>query len=253
MSADPKGGDVSRFEADVDGVTFTSRGARLLGGLYQAAGESPRPTAVLIHGLPGIEPHLDIAYALRDRGWNCLYFHFRGCWGSHGEYSLAHLADDTAAAVEWLRAQPCVDAERVALVGASTGSHPALVCGAADARIRAVVGLSPVIDPTAFRFPPDMAAAFSDMLTGVTGADLVRQWNALPPLWEAIDRFGPRPVLLVAAGNDAIFPMADYAARIAAHAHVRCLERAGSDHAFSSCRPWLVATVCDWLVETVGT
>jgi hypothetical protein len=25
---------------------------------------------------PGIEKHLDIAYALRDSGWNCLYFHF---------------------------------------------------------------------------------------------------------------------------------------------------------------------------------
>jgi hypothetical protein len=39
-------------------------------------------TAILIHGLPGIEKRLDIAYGLRDLGWNCLYFHFRGCWGS---------------------------------------------------------------------------------------------------------------------------------------------------------------------------
>jgi uncharacterized protein len=244
---------VSRFVADVDGVTFTSHGARLLGGLYEGAGETPRPTAVLVHGLPGIEQHLDVAYALRDRGWNCLYFHFRGCWGSRGEYSLAHLAADTDAAVAWLRGQPCVDGDRIALIGASTGSHPALICAADDPRIAAIVGVSPVIDPTAFRFPAEMAAAFADMLTGVTGADLVRQWQALPPLWEAIEAVGPRPVLLVAAGNDEIFPMADYAAGIAAYSHVRCIERAGSDHGFSSCRPWLVATVCDWLAETVGT
>jgi hypothetical protein len=39
------------FEAGVDGVTFTSKGFKLLGGLYRAADDSPRPTAVLVHGL----------------------------------------------------------------------------------------------------------------------------------------------------------------------------------------------------------
>jgi predicted alpha/beta-fold hydrolase len=68
---------VSKFEAGLDGVTFTSKGCRLLGGFYKAAGDAPLPTAVLLHGLPGIEKHLDIAYRLRDLGWNCLYFHFR--------------------------------------------------------------------------------------------------------------------------------------------------------------------------------
>ena len=70
---------MNEFEAGLDGVTFTSKGYRLLGGFYKAAGATPRPTAVLLHGLPGIEKHLDIAYRLRDLGWNCLYFHFRGC------------------------------------------------------------------------------------------------------------------------------------------------------------------------------
>ena len=93
---------VSKSEAGLDGVTFTSKGCRLLGGFYKAAGDAPRPTAVLLHGLPGIEKHLDIAYRLRDLGWNCLYFHFRGCWGSEGAFSLAGLADDTRAAVEWI-------------------------------------------------------------------------------------------------------------------------------------------------------
>ena len=45
---------------------------------------------------------------LRDRGWNCLYFHYRGCWGSEGAYSLHHLTIDASAAVEWATAQPSV-------------------------------------------------------------------------------------------------------------------------------------------------
>jgi len=69
-----------KFEVGLDGITFMLNGKRLIGGFYKAAGDTPRPTAILIHGLPGIEKHLDIAYRLRDLGWNCLYFHFRGCW-----------------------------------------------------------------------------------------------------------------------------------------------------------------------------
>ena len=108
-----------RFEAGLDGVTFQSKGCKLLGGLYKAAGEGPRPTAVLLHGVPGVEKQLDIAYALRDLGWNCLYFHFRGSLGSEGAYSFAGLAEDTEAAVEWALRQPSVDKDRIALIGGS--------------------------------------------------------------------------------------------------------------------------------------
>ncbi len=130
---------MSRFQAGLDGVTFTSHGSRLLGGFYKAAGDAPRPTAVLLHGLPGIEKHLDIAYRLRDLGWNCLYFHFRGSWGSHGSFSLAGLVDDTRAALDWVAAQESVDADRITLIAASTGSHPAITLGASDPRVRAIV------------------------------------------------------------------------------------------------------------------
>ena len=66
------------FTAGLDGVVFYSHGSKLLGGFYRAAGETPRPTVILLHGVPGVEKNLDLAYALRDAGWNCLYFHY-GC------------------------------------------------------------------------------------------------------------------------------------------------------------------------------
>lgn len=243
---------MATFQAGVDGVTLTSQGKRLLGGFYLAAGDTPRPTAILIHGLPGIEKHLDVAYDLRNRGWNCLYFHFRGCWGSQGNYSLDGLADDTRAAVEWVLTQPSVDSERIALLGASTGSHPALLCGAADRRIRAIVGISPVIEPAAFQFQADLAGEFAGMLNGVTGQELVAQWEDLPGLSDAIARFAPRPVLLVAAGDDPIFPPSAYAATIAAFRNIQLVTKEESDHSFSAHRPWLVRTVDDWLVEKLG-
>jgi pimeloyl-ACP methyl ester carboxylesterase len=243
---------MSRFAAGLDGVTFRSMGCRLLGGFYKAAGETPRPTAVLIHGLPGVEKHLDIAYRLRDLGWNCLYFHFRGCWGSEGAYSLAGLTADTRAAVEWTLEQPSVDADRVALIGASTGSYPALLHGAADQRIRAIVGVSPVVEPRAFRFPKEMADEFAGMLQGVTGQDLLGHWDGMTSLVDSMRTFAPRRILLVAAENDNIFPPSHYVGSIAGFPHVELIRNTESDHGFSACRSWLVQTVSNWLVATLG-
>jgi alpha/beta superfamily hydrolase len=243
---------MAQFEAGLDGVAFTSNNCRLLGGLYRAGGTTHRPTAVLLHGLPGIEKHLDIAYTLRDLGWNCLYFHFRGCWGSQGDYSLAGLVDDTCAVVEWVRNHPAVDPGRIVLIGTSTGSHPALLHAATDFSIRAMVGVSPVIEPSAFGFPPAMADAFADMLNGVTGPELMSQWDGLPPLTDAIRALAPRPFLIVAAEKDDIFPPSQYVEALAPLSHVELIRHPDADHGFSSCRPWLVRTVTDWLVSRLG-
>ena len=122
--------EMSGFQNGLDAVTFNSKGRKLLGGFYRAAGSAPRPTAVLLHGTPGIEKHLDIAYRLRDLGWNCLYFHFRGSWGSEGPFSFAGLPEDAEAAVTWVLRQPPVDGDRIALVGGAMGGHAALLHGA---------------------------------------------------------------------------------------------------------------------------
>jgi len=199
-----------KFAAGLDGVAFTSNGNKLLGGFYKAAGDTPRPTAVLVHGLPGIEKHLDVAYRLRDLGWNCLYFHFRGCWGSEGTFSIAGLADDTRAAVEWVGKQPSTDTERIVLVAASTGSYPALRYAAGAPEIRAIAAISPLMDPRAFRFPREMADHFAEMLEGVTGRQLQAQWEAMGSLSNAMRAFAPRPLLMVTAENDEIFPPSHY-------------------------------------------
>ena len=79
------------------GVTFDSDGNRLVGVAYLARGREPKPTALLLHGCPGLEQNLDIATTLRDRGWNAVMFHYRGCWGSAGRYDLRTIGRDVRA------------------------------------------------------------------------------------------------------------------------------------------------------------
>jgi len=38
--------------------------------------------ARLLHGLPGYESSGDLAQSIRRAGWNVVFFHYRGTWGT---------------------------------------------------------------------------------------------------------------------------------------------------------------------------
>jgi alpha/beta superfamily hydrolase len=240
------------FAASLTGATFLSHGCKLLGGLYLGAGDGPRPTAVLLHGVPGVEKNLDLAYALRDAGWNCLYFHYRGCWGSEGVYDLGHLVDDTRAATDWLAGQPAVDTDRLALVGNSLGGYTTLAAGAADPRFKALVSICPLVEPAAAPLSDANAADYASMLAGVTPAQLQAQWAALTPIRKLAPQLAGRPTLLVTAECDELFAPAHYAGLLGALPGLTHRQITRADHSFSAQRRELVAMVVGWLNESLN-
>ncbi len=240
------------FEAGLDGVTFHSKGSKLLGGLYRAAGKSPRPTALLLHGLPGVEKNLDIAYGLREAGWNCLYFHYRGSWGSEGNYSLEDRSDDLHAATEWLMNQSCVDTDRLALIGHSAGGYLALTASALDVRYKAVVAICPLIAPLRAPLTTDIFNEFATMLNGITGDELQSQWNNLPSVETLAKRLLDRSVLLLTGRNDELFTQKHYMPLAEAVPSIEWHEFPNGDHALSLCRSELTNRTIKWLIENVG-
>lgn len=241
------------FSAGLDDVVIHSQGSKLLGGFYRGAGVGPRPTAILLHGVPGVEKNLDIAYALRDAGWNCLYFHYRGSWGSEGDYTFAGALDDVAAATEWVLAQPSVNPKRLALIGNSFGGYLALAVAAADDRFRATVSICPLIDPALDPLPAELFDEFAQMLHGVTGPELFDQWNALPSILTRNSELVNRRLLLVTGDRDELFPVSHYE-RLAAKLESLWWERvADADHALSGYRNELVVLTVDWLRRVVGS
>ena len=96
---------LSRVAPDVSSVHIVSQGKTLFGRLFSPAlesAESKAPSVFMLHGIPGTEQNFDVAYALRDAGFNCLLWHYRGCWGSDGSYSIDGLPDDIEAALRSL-------------------------------------------------------------------------------------------------------------------------------------------------------
>lgn len=235
------------FTAGLDDVVFNSHGCKLLGGLYRARGDTPRPTAILLHGVPGVEKNLDIAYALRDAGWNCLYFHYRGSWGSQGDYSFAGQLEDIRAAKEWLLGQPSVDPQRLVLIGSSMGGYMTLAAGARHPELKALVSICPLVNPASSHIADELFAAWAEMLQGVSGGDLKNQWYALPPILSLVDRLAGRAILLVSGEQDELFPPAHHRPLVEHLPGIAWRRLKEADHAFSLCRRELVEIVLGWL------
>ena len=86
--------------ARMEPLQIMSHGGTLNAVFYIASGAGPHPAVLLLHGLPGNEQNLDLAQSMRRAGWNVLTLHYRGSWGSTGQFSLLHCLEDSEAAVE---------------------------------------------------------------------------------------------------------------------------------------------------------
>lgn len=239
-----------RFEAGLTGVRFESQGDQLIGGLYLGGGEGPRPTAVLAHGVPGIEKNMDIAYALRDAGWNCLYFHYRGSWGSGGSYSFLTLGEDIGAAVRWLATHEAVDKNRLVLIGHSMGGYAALRWGTAVYPFKSLVALCPLVDGQTATLSTDAFADAAALLHGTTAAQLAQEWSTLSPISHNSAALARQPVLLITGAHDALFPPAHHQPLIDACPSITWRIMATGDHGLSRCRAEMVEVVITWLHES---
>ena len=138
-----------QFPAKIEELTFVSEGHRLSGLIYMANGPGPHPTVVLLHGFPGNEKNLDIAQVLRRAGFNVMFFHYRGAWGSEGSYQVVKGYEDALTALEFLRepdnaAKFRVDRSKLSVLGHSLGGYTALATGRRDKDLVCVGAMSPV-------------------------------------------------------------------------------------------------------------
>lgn len=125
-----------------------SGGIRLAGTLFTpTSGASPRAGVVILQGASANLRHDDLFYAdhFARAGFVVLTFDKRGNGESSGDYLAATydtLAADAAAAVEFLRAQPGVDRQRVGVWGLAQGACIAPLVAARVPSLRFIVAVS---------------------------------------------------------------------------------------------------------------
>ncbi|WP_262693551.1 alpha/beta hydrolase [Kordiimonas aquimaris] len=243
-------------------LQIESDGYMMNGHLYVANGAGPHPTIVFLHGFPGNEKNLDLAQTMRRAGFNTLYFHYRGAWGSEGEYSATHLIEDAAAAVKYLEdegraGKNRIDPNRISLIGHSLGGFTALVASIENPQIQCTVALAPANSYPRAAQITDLDALPDTFVPGLKNysyADLVRQILADKARFDFVPRMGAyksRPLLLISGLQDTVLPMETQVpiAEAAQKAKAAHFEHVTFDagHSFSSHRIGLMKHVSSWM------
>jgi uncharacterized protein len=139
----------------------------LRGRLFVPDMPGPRPAITMAHGFAGIREHgLDrFARVFADVGFVVLVHDHRGFGASDGQPRFDvdpwRQIADWRYAISYLESHPTVDAERIGLWGTSYAGGHALVLGATDRRLRAVVAQVPTIsgyEQSLRRVAPDQVA-----------------------------------------------------------------------------------------------
>jgi len=243
-----------------------SHGAKLYSVIYIASGPGPHPTVLMLHGFPGNEKNLDLAYSIRRAGWNVLVPFYRGAWGSGGTFSFTNALEDAQSSIDFLLAPENVkrfrvDPARIVLVGHSMGGFVAAYATAHEPKVFAVALISPAnLGPASARQranDPKFWERWNDnasRLVGTTAQQLVQEVDNDSAKWNytnCVPLLKNRPVLILEADDRNTSDnqeLANYLRRAGdtkvAEAHMQ------TDHPFSDHRIAMQAAVVNWL-ETI--
>jgi pimeloyl-ACP methyl ester carboxylesterase len=249
------------FPAAMEAPDIISHGARLNAVFYLASGAGPHPVVLLLHGFPGNEQNMDLAYAIRRAGWNVLVPHYRGSWGSAGTFSFSNAIEDTQAAVQFLR-EPAnaqnyrTDASKIVIVGHSMGGFLGSYATAHDPAILGVAMISAWnLGPAAARPESEQRTksfhSASPRLAGTTPEGMLAEAKQNAAKWNYIDwapALKTRSVLVIES-SDGNVPdnkaMAE-TLRKAGDAHVTEIAME-TDHTYDDHRIALQVAVLNWL------
>jgi uncharacterized protein len=252
-------------------IEIKSHGSVMNGLIYRPAGTGPFPLVILMHGLPGNEQNMDLAQALRRAGWAVLTFHYRGCFGSEGKFSIDNVLEDAGvvvsqAAIPAIAQSWNVDPTRIVVIGHSMGGLATAHSAATGPKRLATILIAPW-DPSTLATllrpmsPAQRIASAQDRwgdvthgrLTGITSNQIAAQIVDHGERWRLADAasgLAKAPLLIVTATRDLASSRAEglKAALKGEGAKFSAVEIA-SNHTFDDRRIELESVVLNWLSQ----
>lgn len=254
-----------------ESIYFVNEGMKLYGMLHRPAEVGLHPAVVFLHGFFDVRlgPNwlfVKLARRLMAEGITSLRFDFRGSGESEGEFSDVTVlgeVSDALVALDWLAAQPEIDADRMGLVGYSLGGCiAAIVAGRRPDLVKSLVLLSAVAHPVeAFQLmynppggaPPAVRVDNGYEIVGhIVGDALLEELPRVQPLQELAHYHGP--ALIVHGTQDEMLPLSGveaYKAVLGERAREHLVE--GADHAYRGVgwRQEVIDVISSFLRETL--
>ena len=198
-----------------ENVTLTTRDGLKIAGWYVPSQNGA--VIIALHGYNGNRTHvLFHAQLLAKHGYGVMMIDQRCQGDSDGKlYAFGWDADqDVFAALDYLVGRPEVDANRIGILGLSSGAEIAIEAAAGDMRLHAVVsegaGYETLQDWLIAPEAPGVILApgmwvffkYGSLITGVP---------EIQPLRVLVTQISPTPILFIAAGRDRPFNREFYA------------------------------------------
>jgi len=256
-------------------VIFKSEGFEIAGRFFEAGGEGPFPTVVLLQGMPGSDGDLfGLGEHLSENGMNAFTFNYRGTWKSQGKCLPSTSLEDVQAALDYVRTSEVatrfsIDTSHLSLVGYSYGGGMALLGAARDSSIRNIVSIAGGdlnVIARLLETMPEFRLAHRQLIDaglkqpgvfrGVESGEAYHQW-----ILENRDQFdllqhagalSQRRVLLLGGWDDSSIPVEEHILPLyraiqqhsPEHLRIKAYE---CDHSLEGFRDQLVEDVSGWL------
>lgn len=260
------------FEPIMHSIHYPSGGVNVHGLLMMAGGSGQHPLVLLLHGFPGTERNLDIAQALRMAGCHVAFFHYRGAWGSPGDFTFTNVLEDPHNVLDYLMSpaiaeQYRIDTKNVFVVGHSMGGFAALHTGAARSDLRGCCGIAPYdfgkahLDASA---NPDQAASYRAVmgqglpeLKTLSDTALLEELDKNAEAWRLeplADKLAGKEVLLFAFDKDDASTLEQHLEPMkAAYQNKANLQyvQLDTDHSYNDKRVAVAKVLAIWISEAV--
>lgn len=252
-------------KATMHHLKIKSHGYDVFAVYYQASGPGCHPTVVLLHGLPGFDQNTDIAHSIRRLGWNVIIFHYRGAWGSGGEFTIGNSIEDTEIVLEYLRdsnisKKLCVNIDKIVVVGHSMGGGIAGVIAAKNKYLAGVALISPwnfgrlagCISENEIAQLKEELQSGEGPLAGATADSIIRDAQINGLKWDTkvnLAKLSNKPVLIVKS-NDLFFMDTEEISQLLYDIKYPFLtdEYVDTDHVYSDQRIKLQKIIIKWLL-----
>jgi dipeptidyl aminopeptidase/acylaminoacyl peptidase len=131
-------------------VSFVDNGHQIQGWLYEAKGNGPFSTVILLHGSVGNEgDYFGLGECLSKEGFNVLTYNYPGSWKSEGVRTDETALSSVQSAIGFVMSSSSIalysiDTSDIILVGYSYGGGMALLGAAKDKTIKKVISIAGV-------------------------------------------------------------------------------------------------------------
>ncbi len=190
----------------------------ILGMLMVPPGEGTFPLVVMSHGFPGHDDLLDIVHMLVRGGFAVVTYHYRGSWGSGGDFSFSEMVQSLKEVLKHLRdnsKEYKLNPYNVTFIGYSMGGWASLVVAEGDDSIEKVayiagynLGLISGFAELSSLNRDQIVSAFKEYmppLKGCTPEGLMQEIMSHSEEFDILSRAGSfkdRSILMVKAKND---------------------------------------------------